>query len=191
VLAVFLHAREGGGDHAADAADQAGHAVQVVDAGRVVQLELALEEGREVDIAGHADGAGDTAEEKTAVRLDDEIGAAAHGDAAGEGGVLQVDHAELVVRAEDERGKVRHDARRREREDRVDDDAVLRRADGEGAVEAGPVHPEEERADHGKRVADGRAALAAAVRPLRFGAAADGERASKTKVSPCVEIFRS
>ena len=82
------------GHHGREPAEDAGHAVQVVDAAGVVQAYLLLEHGLDVHVADGREGARGGPHQEGAPAPEVCVGDRADGHAAGERGVLYVDHAE-------------------------------------------------------------------------------------------------
>ena len=78
-------------------------------------------------------------------RLNNQVSRGPDGDTARQGGVLNVDHVELVVRAEQVgEGKGAH-ATCAQAKDSVDDDPVLRSPRSKGCVRGGGVGEENEK----------------------------------------------
>lgn len=134
-----------------DCSHKTGHAVEVMDAAGVVDTDL-LEERGHVDVTEDRKSASDHADEHGTPGLNEEIGGGTDSDTTSKGGVLDVNHVELTLAAKEDGAAVSHNTRTRQRNNSVDDDAVLLVASGEGAVEGGPEHPEEDGTDHGEEV---------------------------------------
>jgi len=149
---VFEALGEAGGRSTSDSTHDAGHAVEVVDATGVVNAEVVLQEGGDVNVSDDGEGTSDHANQHGAPRLDEEVSGGTDGDTTSESSVLDVDHVEFLTGAEDGGADEGHDAGAAESDDGVDAGAVLLVASGEGAVKGGPEHPEEDGTDHGEEV---------------------------------------
>mmetsp|Transcript_1325 Transcript_1325/g.5107 ORF Transcript_1325/g.5107 Transcript_1325/m.5107 type:complete len:508 (-) Transcript_1325:367-1890(-) len=145
-------------DDREDRAEHGGHAVEVVDAARVVQAELGVE-----DVHGEARGAheaGADADEQRGRGPHREVGDGADRDAAGERRSLGVHGVDSLVSRAWRRDEGRN-GRAAEREHRVRDGALRgQRARGERRRdEGGPVEPERRGAEEGDDLGGGRGLL--------------------------------
>jgi len=167
LIAVLLRVGTSSSDDGRDdGSEDTGHAVKVVNTAGIVQMDLLLEVGLDIIVAEAAEQTGKAANADSTTRVDGHAGAAAHSDTTSEGGVLDVDHAELMLLAEEDGESEGHHASSAKGEDGVDDSTVLDGAGrGKNSVEAGPEHPQEDGTDHGKEIrhAAGNAELVVAL----------------------------
>ncbi|KAJ8578085.1 hypothetical protein ON010_g1120 [Phytophthora cinnamomi] len=147
-------ARDGANTHGRRDGEELVATLLVEDAAGVGHTNGALQTRSHEAEAQHRRDSNNQADGDRRSWTDGEVAARAHGNTARESGILDVHHVELLGVAEDLGRSESRRARCRDTQHGGHDGALLLEAVAahERRVERRPVHPQEERADHGKHV---------------------------------------
>ena len=137
---------ERGGNGAENSTNNTRHAVEVMDAAGIVQVDLGLEEFAKPEEATSGDNATESTNGHRGATCHDQVRARADGDTSSESGVENDLHIEFLQ--SDARHTTGSDGRGGDGEHSVHDDTLLLEICSEGTVERRPEHKEEECANH-------------------------------------------
>ena len=147
---IRFFVKRAGNEDGSDPGDQAGDAVNEMDATGVMEFHLVLEPRVQVGDANATDETSDGADHKGHTGFRNHIASGADGDTAGQSGVLDDHHVELAII---DAGIDSSDQRTGgDAQIRVDDGTLLTGTALEGRVETGPVDIEEKRSHEGDHI---------------------------------------